>query len=251
MTKRAVLLPLVAGLIGLAAFVASGRSATDPPATPPRAPTAALHPVVVELFTAQGCSSCPPADAALDLYSRDPNIVAISRPVTYWDRLGWRDTLARPENTALQRAYVARRVAEESYTPQAVVQGAAAMVGGREGAVHRAIDETRLRPGPRLTVEARGGGRTLGLEGRARRTAQIRLVALRARVPVAIGRGENGGRTVDYVNVVVGEEVIGSWAGGPLRLAIAPARLRLPGADRYAVIVQEPDAGPILAGGFL
>jgi len=252
MTKRAVLLPLVAGLIGLAAFVAAGRSATDPPASPPRAPTAALHPVVVELFTAQGCSSCPPADAALDLYSRDPNIVAISRPVTYWDSLGWRDTLARPANTALQRAYAARRGSDEVYTPQAVVQGAILLVGGRTGAIHRAVDEALARPGPGLRVErSAGGGRILVLEGASARPAEIRLLALRARVPVAVGRGENVGRTIDYVNVVVAEDVIGAWHGGPLRLPLAAARLRVPGADRYAIIVQEPRAGPILAASFL
>ena len=248
--KRAVLLPLVLGLAGLAAFVAAGRRAPDPVGTPQRV-AAAAHPVVVELFTSQGCSSCPPADAALDLYSRDPNIVAISRPVTYWDSLGWRDTLARPANTALQRAYAARQGSNDVYTPQAVVQGNVALVGGRTGAIHRAIDEAAVRPGPALHFENRAGGRLLALDGAAPRPAEIRLLALRTRVPVAIGRGENSGRTVDYVNVVVAEEVIGAWRGGPLRLTLPAAHLRVPGADRYAIIVQEPNAGPILAAAFL
>ena len=248
--KRAILLPLVVGLIGLAAFVAAGRRASDPPASPPQA-AASLHPVVVELFTAQGCSSCPPADAALDRYARDPNIVAISRPVTYWDSLGWRDTLARPANTALQRAYAARQGSNEVYTPQAIVQGAVALVGGRTGAIHRAVDEAAARPGPGLHIEGSAAGRILVLEGAAARPAEIHLLALRARVPVAIGRGENSGRTVDYVNVVVAEDVIGAWRGGRLRLPLPAARLRAPGADRYAIIVQEPGAGPILAASFL
>ena len=250
MTKRAVLLlPLLAGLIGIAAFVAAGRRAPEPPPSPPGA--AMLHPVVVELFTSQGCSSCPPADAALDRLSRDPGIVAISRPVTYWDSLGWRDTLARPANTALQRAYALRQHSDDVYTPQAVVQGEVALVGGRTGAIHRAIDEAAARPGPALHVEAGAGGHTLVLGGTAPRPAEIRLLALRARVPVAIGRGENGGHVVDYVNVVVAEDVIGAWRGGPLRLRLPPARLRVPGADRYAIIVQEPGAGPILAASYL
>jgi hypothetical protein len=248
--KRALLLPLLLAGIGALAFVAAGRRAPDAP-TPPAQAAAALHPVVVELFTAQGCSSCPPADAALDQLSQDPNVVAISRPVTYWDSLGWRDTLARPANSALQRAYALRQHKDEVYTPQAVVQGQVALVGGRTGAIRRAIDEAAARPGPALRVETRAGGRVLALDGAVPRPAEIRLLALRRRVPVAIGRGENGGRTVDYVNVVVAEEVVGAWRGGPLRLPLAAAHLRVPGADRYAIIVQEPNAGPILAARFL
>jgi len=207
-----------------------------------------LRPVLVELFTSQGCSSCPPADEFLDRLSREPGIVAISRPVTTWDRFGWRDTLARGENTQLQEHYSARNH-EEGYTPQAVVQGRVMLIGGREGAVHRAIDEYRAAAGapPRLRVE----GRTLLLDGSAAQPAEIRLVALRSRVRVPISRGENGGRTVDYVNVVVGEAALGSWRGGPLRLPIPAARLHAPGADRYAVIVQEPGAGRVITASYL
>jgi len=211
-------------------------------------PTAALRPVLVELFTSQGCDSCPPADEFLDRLSREPGIVAISRPVTTWDALGWRDTLARDENTRLQAAYAARH-RDEAYTPQAVVQGRVLLIGGREGAVHRAIDEYRAAAGaaPQLRVE----GRSLVLGGALAQPAEVRLLALRSRVRVPIGRGENSGRTVDYVNVVVDETAIGSWRGGPLRLAIPPARLHRPGADRYAVIVQEPNAGRVLTASFL
>ncbi len=210
--------------------------------------TGNLRPVLVELFTSQGCSSCPPADEFLDRLSREPAIVAISRPVTSWDRLGWRDTLAREENTQLQYRYAARHH-EDGYTPQAVVQGRVLLIGGREGAVHRAIDEYRAAAGapPQLRVE----GQMLILDGAARQPVEIRLLALRDRVRVPIGRGENSGRTVDYVNVVVDEAVIGSWRGGPLRLPIPAARLHRPGADRYAVIVQEPNAGQVLTASFL
>jgi hypothetical protein len=250
MIRRAILLPALLVLIGAAAFVAAGRRAPEAPGPQPR-PAAALHPVVVELFTSQGCSSCPPADAALARFAQDPNVVAISRPVTYWDSLGWRDTLALPANTALQRAYAARQRSSDVYTPQAVVQGTVALVGGRTGAIHRAIDEAAARPGPGLRFETRVGGRVLALDGAAPQPAEIHLLALRALVPVAIGRGENEGHVVDYVNVVVAENVIGAWRGGPLRLALPAASLHVPGADRYAIIVQERNAGPILAAGFL
>ena len=250
MTRRLLLLPLLALLAGAALYATAGSRAPETGAPPAR--IAALHPIVIELFTAQGCSSCPPADAALDAFSRDPNIVAISRPVTYWDSLGWRDTLARPANTALQRAYAARQgVDGEVYTPQAVVQGTVALVGGRTGAIHRAIDEAAVRPAPLLRIERAGAGRTLLLNGAAARPAEIHLLALRARVPVMIGRGENRGRTIDYVNVVVGESVVGAWRGGPLRLTLSAQRLRVAGADLYAIIVQEPNAGPILTASFL
>jgi hypothetical protein len=250
MMKSAILVAALLALIGAVAFVAAGRRAPDPVQSPARA-VAALHPVVVELFTSQGCSSCPPADAALERFAQDPNVVAISRPVTYWDSLGWRDTLARPANTDLQRAYAARRHSDEVYTPQVVVQGTVALVGGRTGAIHRAIDEAMARSAPGLHFDRAGGGPVLNLAGAAQRPAEIRLLALRSRVPVSIGRGENSGHIVDYVNVVVAEDVIGSWRGGALRLPLPAARLRVAGADRYAIIVQEPNAGPILAAGFL
>ena len=246
-SRTAIVAASALALCGFVAFAYAGRPVSPRPALA----AAPAHPVVVELFTSQGCSSCPPADAALDRFSRDPNIVAISRPVTYWDDLGWRDTLARPANTALQRSYAARLADNDVYTPQAVVQGNVALLGGRTGAIHRAVDEALAHPGPSLAVEGGAGGRALVLDGAAARPAEIRLLALRARVPVAIGRGENGGRTVDYVNVVVAEDVIGGWRGGHLRLALPAARLRAPGADRYAVIVQLPNAGPILAAHFL
>lgn len=246
MTRRVPLLPLLLVLAGGAVFLAADRRAA-----PVAHAVVPPHAVVVELFTSQGCSSCPPADAALERFSREPNVVAISRPVTYWDSPGWRDTLARPANTELQRRYAARLGSDDVYTPQAVVQGAVGLVGGRTGAIQRAIDETTARPGPALRIAGGPDGRVLMLDGAVQRPAEIRLLALRARVPVAIGRGENGGRTIDYVNVVVAEQVIGAWRGGPLRLGLPAARLRVPTADRYAVIVQEPGAGPILTASFL
>ncbi len=209
---------------------------------------AALRPVLVELFTSQGCSSCPPADEFLGRLAREPNIVAISRHVTWWDRLGWRDTLARREDSERQRAYAGRH-GDEAYTPQAVVQGRVLLIGGREGAVHRAIDEYRAAAGSGPSLRHERG--VLLLDGTAARPAEIRLVALRRRVRVPIGGGENRGATIDYVNVVIAEGLLGTWRGGPLRLPLAPGQLRTPGADRYAVIVQEPGGGEVLTASFL
>src|SRR3546814_2316327 len=145
MAVAAVAMGSIAGLVWLAG--------TDP-AMPLRADDAPA--ALIELFTSQGCSSCPPADALFAKLAKDPGIVAISRPVTYWDRLGWKDTLARPENTALQRAYAARNIAGAGvYTPQAVVQGGAGTVGSREGEIRT------------LAAQAASAARiALGSEGR-------------------------------------------------------------------------------------
>ena len=132
--------PLILVLLVLAACQRAPEAASQ--ARAPRADTAALRPVLVELFTSQGCPSCPPADEFLHRLAREPEIVAISRHVTYWDRPDWRDTLARPQDAERQHAYAARH-GDEAYTPQAVVQGRVLLIGGREGAVHRAIDEYR------------------------------------------------------------------------------------------------------------
>lgn len=241
--------PILLFLLTLVVACQRAPEASQQQARTQPAEAAALRPVLVELFTSQGCPSCPPADEFLDRLAREPGIVAISRHVTYWDRPDWRDTMARPGNTERQRAYSVRH-GDEAYTPQAVVQGRVLLVGGREGAVHRAIDEYRAAAGAGPRVRYENGA--VILEGTTpRRPAEIRLVALRRRVRVAIGGGENSGQTINYINVVIAEGIIGSWRGGPLRLVLAPGQLRTPGADRYAVIVQEPDAGQVLTASFL
>jgi hypothetical protein len=250
--KRVLLLlvPLLVVLAGAGLYAfAPGAPAAEIAAG---RPAGVVRPVVIEMFTSQGCSSCPPADAALARFAEDPYIVALTRPVTYWDNLGWHDRLARPENDALQRAYLRRLgSSDEPYTPEAVVQGRQGLVGGRTGAIHRAIDEDSNQAGPLLRIAPAGGGRLLTLDGTAARPAEIRLVALRTHVSVMVGGGENGGHRLDFVNVVIGEQVIGAWHGGALRLPLPAARLHVPGADRYAIIVQEPDAGPILTVSYL
>jgi hypothetical protein len=209
-------------------------------------------PVAVELFTSQGCSSCPPADAVLARLARDPAIVAITRPVTYWDRLGWKDTLAREENTRLQRAYAARATANNVYTPQVVVQGGAGVVGSREAEVRRLVAQAGRMVGPSLRIVRSGGAPSAVLiDGTSARSATVTLVALRSSADVAIGRGENGGRHVRYTNVVRSERAIGDWSGGKARFAIPAGALNVAGADRYAVLVQERGAGPILAATYL
>jgi hypothetical protein len=214
------------------------------------APATPGHPVAVELFTSQGCSSCPPADALLAKLASDPNVVAITRPVTYWDQLGWKDTLAKPANTALQQAYAREKIPGGGvFTPQAVAQGRFGVIGGNEGDLRRRIADAGKLAEPGIAVTAQGdGSRMVTLTGAVPRQAQVSVMALRRDVAVAIGRGENGGRMVQYANVLVDERVVGG-AGGPI--SIAPAMLRMPGADRYALVVRVGSDGPILAARYL
>ena len=113
--------------------------------------SSSLNPVVIELFTSQGCSSCPPADMLASRLAKDDTLLVISRPVTYWDRLGWKDTLARPQNTALQRAYASKgNEGSGVYTPQIVVNGGDGAVGSREGDIRSIVRRARV-VGPEIT----------------------------------------------------------------------------------------------------
>ncbi len=234
-------------LIGAAVALGIGQNAADAQIS------ASATPVVVELFTSQGCSSCPPADALLERLSASPNIIAITRPVTYWDNLGWRDTLAREGNTQLQRAYATRGGAGAGvYTPQAMVQGVNGVTGSNEAAVRGYIAAAQARPAPAITVSpSADGGRTVVIAGTKTGQATVSVIALRSAVNVHIGQGENGGRSVRYTNVVTGEHVLASWTGGRATIAVPARFLREGGADRAAVIVQIIKAGPILAAHLL
>jgi hypothetical protein len=199
-------------------------------------------PVVVELFTSQGCSSCPPADAFLAELARDPSVVAISRPVTYWDRLGWKDSLARPQNTQLQRDYAARGgTGAGVYTPQMMVQGKYAAVGSSRGDVKNYIGRARRENSVSVGIADASAIVTGGKD-----KAMVKLLALRSNQVVKIGSGENGGRTIQYTNIVVSERTLGNWQGGTQRFALPSDRV--PGADRFAIIVQRGVAGEILGG---
>lgn len=227
----------IGGVAGLA-WLAGTERGTAPH---PERLAAVDGPVLVELFTSQGCSSCPPADALLAKLAKEPGIVAISRPVTYWDRLGWKDTLARNENTALQRAYAAKGVQGAGiYTPQAVVQGGAAVVGSREADLRGLA---AAAPSPARIVIAAGRAR---IDGTTDAPASVTLIALRSSVDVAIGRGENGGRRMRYTNVVIDERPIGKWQGGAASFAIPDSALGTAGADRHALVVQQTMAGKVL-----
>ena len=211
-------------------------------------PAGAAQPVLVELFTSQGCSSCPPADALAKRLAAEEGVVVVSRPVTYWDRLGWKDTLAREGNTRLQRAYALRGLAGKNgvYTPQIVVGGERGTVGSNEAVVRQYIGHERRAPAAIGLRKLADGSLALGLAGMGE-NAELVLLALRSHVTVRIGAGENGNRAIGYTNVVVDERIVGDWSGGKAGFHVAADRLTVPQADRYALVLREKDAGPVLA----
>jgi len=218
---------------------------------------------VVELFTSQGCSSCPPADKLLGDLANDPSLVAISLPVDYWDYLGWKDTLASPAHTARQRAYARVRGDRQVYTPQVVVNGTTHVLGSDHAAIERAIAQTDRNAtimsapilisigGKKLNVrvEPPGANRFGGDRG----GGEVWLCPLAKSVPVQIGRGENRGRMVTYHNVVRRWVKLGDWSGGESSWSVPISDIETDDIDAAAVMVQQGThdrPGIILGAGF-
>src|SRR5689334_2395788 len=158
---------------------------------------------VVELFTSQGCSSCPPADRLMAEWARDPDIVALSLPVDYWDYLGWRDTLARHDFTLRQQSYSHLRGDRDVFTPQVVVNGTTQVIGSQRAAVDAAV---RARPGglPVRVGIADSMGNFIVSAGAGPSRGEIWLVPVKRAARVAIERGENSGASITYANVARG-----------------------------------------------
>jgi hypothetical protein len=197
---------------------------------------------LVELFTSQGCSSCPPADKVLGELARDPSLVALSLPIDYWDYLGWKDTLALPEHTRRQRGYAHARGDSMVYTPQVVVNGVRHALGSDRDAIVRAIEKSRLHPATmavpvKLSVTAEHVIVSLPKAGLLVQ-GEVWLSTVKASATVKIKRGENRGRTGKYHNVVRGWHKLGLWKGEPIELHIALSELQ-GDFDEAAVIVQE------------
>jgi hypothetical protein len=173
---------------------------------------------VLELFTSQGCSSCPPADKLLGELAADPSVVALSLPIDYWDYLGWKDTLADPRHTARQRAYSRVRGDHEVYTPQIVVNGSLHALGSDRDAVERAIAKSRENPTTLVLpvkVSTADGHLAVSVpEGNnLRLPAEIWVAGLARSVTVAIKRGENKGKTITYHNVARRWLKVDDWKG--------------------------------------
>ena len=203
-------------------------------------------PVVVELFTSQGCSSCPPANVALGKVVDRPDVIALTFSVTYWDHLGWKDIFARPEFTARQVAYARALGQGAPYTPEVVAGGRTGGVGNSDGRLAQLIAKGRAVSA--ASVQANGDQITVSAGVAPHRGADVWLVRYDPRiVQVPIKAGENTGKTLPQRNVVRSLTRLGDWTGPAASFRARPAAAGL----RTVVLVQARDGGPILAAGRL
>ncbi|MDP2357248.1 MAG: DUF1223 domain-containing protein [Beijerinckiaceae bacterium] len=228
------------GFLGLLASICLSVSA--PALAEGDGPT--VRPVFIELFTSQGCSSCPPADKLMATLAHQPGVIALSLPVDLWDYVGWKDTLAMPYHSQRQRQYAKARGDNRVYTPQAVINGIAHAVGsdpaaimaqadmcfGRDGALSVAM-RTEMSPGG-LKVEI--GAATEN----APKIASLWLVRVASSRDVQIKRGENAGHTFSYVNVARGFLRIGDWKGEAASFTIPKEHLASADADGWMLLLQ-------------
>jgi hypothetical protein len=222
-----VSVPFVAGLL-IASFTCAGAGEAR---------------ALLELFTSQGCSSCPAADKLLGELAADPSVVALSVPIDYWDYLGWKDTLASAAHSARQRAYAKVRGDREVYTPQIVVNGATHVLGSDPGAVERAITVTdRNTVVMSVPVVLSLSGNALNVSVTALKDhggGEVWLCPLTRSVSVEIGRGENHGRTITYHNVVRRWLKLGDFGGTQQAWNVPLSEIQGDDIDAAAVVVQQ------------
>jgi hypothetical protein len=217
---------------------------------------------LLELFTSQGCSSCPPADKLLGELAADSTVVALSLPIDMWDYLGWKDTLALPGHSMRQRAYSRQRGDRQVYTPQMIVNGTMHELGSDRAAIEQAIVQTdRDAEVMSIPVLLSTTGADLSVKLKANPAgqaepmdAEVWLCPLLSAVTVAIGRGENGGRTITYHNVVRAWRKLGAYGGAESTWNVPLAQIEDGHVDAAAIIVQKgtrEKPGPVLGAALL
>ena len=190
---------------------------------------------VVELFTSQGCSSCPPADALLAELANDPSLVAISVPIDIWDYLGWKDTLATDKNSERQKAYAKARGDGAIYTPQVVVNGMIGVNGSDPGAIEEAIKTTsEALKGGRVPIRFWHERNSIKIEagdappGFNYKEATIWFAVVQKLAQVPVQRGDNQGKTLTYTNIVREMLPVGTWNGKAMSLQLARTAVMRP-----------------------
>jgi hypothetical protein len=243
------LIALAAGLTSFASFAeahdSSAEASAKAAAEPPKA--------VVELYTSQGCSSCPAADALLNKLAQRKDLIAISLSVDYWDYLGWKDTLANAKFSERQKAYAKALGDGMVYTPQVVVNGEIQVNGADESKIAAAIQNAaashKLAEAPvRLTFV---GGKLVVEVGAApagspEREATVWLAVMSPKVEVPIARGENKGKTITYSHVVRELIPIGTWNGDVMTVKLHREAIMPAASELCAVLVQDGRGGPII-----
>lgn len=208
------------------------------------------RPVVVELYTSQGCSSCPPADAILAELADREDVIALAFHVDYWDYIGWKDNFASPAYSQRQRNYARVAGARSVYTPQMIVGGQDHVIGTKPMKLAEAIEAQKDRSTPvsmRLTRDGDIVRIRANSDARLSAGATVRVATYSDKETVAIKRGENAGRTLSYHNIVRGLTDVSEWDGnGEFR-----ASVKVPGGGPVVVLIQEGHHGPMLAAGRL
>lgn len=224
--------------------LAPGFAWAQPAARPAQA---ASRPVILELFTSEGCSSCPPADAIVSELARSrPDLLPLAFHVTYWNNLGWQDPFSFQAATDRQRRYVAASVSPNVYTPAMVVDGRRDVVGSDRPAVEAALARAKAEVTTAAPVAVTRVGDTLKITvGAGAGAGNVLLLGYDRQHQTHVGHGENSGRTLLEANIVRSISVAGAWKGQALQLS-AP----IPAGEEAVVIVQADD-GPVLGAGQL
>jgi hypothetical protein len=208
-------------------------------------PVLADSPVVVELFTSQGCSSCPPADEMLHALAERDDVIALALHVDYWDYIGWKDEFAKAEFSKRQRGYAAVADRRAIYTPQMIINGVTDVVGAKPMKLSAAISKHAAKPSPvDLTLERNGDTVTVDATANgATGPFVVQMVRYTAKSEVRITRGENAGNTYSYANVVNDWTLLDEWDGSKPYSVTADLDADAP----VVVILQRQKFGPILA----
>lgn len=255
--RRSALLAVVAAF----AFAFAGPSALAQPVAPTVDPAAGQAQAgqqpdaVIELFTSQGCSSCPPADKLLRELADNEKYIALTLPVDYWDYLGWTDTFASERNTERQRNYAKTRGDGAIYTPQAVINGTLHVNGARRNEITNAIKTTEKEFAERrVPIRFWNERNTLNIaigqsqSGEENETANatVWLGIVQNRGTVDVERGENAGEQLTYTNIVREMAPIGLWQGNPMHIRIPRGAVMMAQAQKIVVLIQENGSGPII-----
>tara|TARA_B100001989_G_C24550931_1_gene474650 strand:+ start:5952 stop:6677 length:726 start_codon:yes stop_codon:yes gene_type:complete len=204
------------------------------------------HYIVAELFTSQGCSSCPPADKVLASFASHDNIIALGFHVAYWDHIGWKDTLSREFSDIRQHGYANSFGTKRVYTPQMIVNGEIEFVGSRKLDAQKALNKASKRPIRSIMLVKHGDVIQISLpEMDNTPSSHIWAFGYKKEWTQNIKRGENHGKSVRYVNSVLTYDNIGRWNGQPKTLHVDTKE----GIDGIAVLVQNGGYGQIIAAG--
>jgi len=205
-------------------------------------------PVVIELFTAQGCSSCPPADALLGELARKPNVVALAYHVDYWDELGWKDRFALPESVQRQLGYVRRLSKPGAFTPQMVIGGDTSLVGSDRRGIDQALAEKR--DALAVVLSRAGANLQIDLPERWREPLDVYVISYLAEATTPVGRGENAHRSLKEFNIVRSIRRLDKWDGTPRQMTVPLASIPAD-ATAVAAVLQRPDQRAIAGVGTL